>query len=133
MEIALNMDELVRLYTTNVERERFETRATLYGIIFGLDYPERAYVRDVVTAAECASLFCLSFGRSHVLMGRYSPACARVLSQYKMMSKLVEEDVPSVHQFMSQYRVGNVVGHAHAQSRSQVPRWISPPPYTESK
>jgi ESCRT-I complex subunit VPS28 len=49
---ALNMDEEVRLYTTNAEREKFETRATLYGIIVGLDYLERAYVRDAVTAAE---------------------------------------------------------------------------------
>ena len=93
---------------------KFETRATPYGIIVGLDYLERAYVRDAVTAAECASLFPLSFVRSHVLMGRYSPTCTRLLSQYKMMSKLAEEDVPSIEQFMSQYRVGNVAGHAHA-------------------
>ena len=52
MGMALNMDEEVRLYTTNAEREKFETRATLYGIIVGLDYLERAYVRDAVTAAE---------------------------------------------------------------------------------
>ena len=52
MGMALNMDEEVRLYTTNAEREKFETRATLYGIIVGLDYLERAYVRDSVTAAE---------------------------------------------------------------------------------
>jgi len=87
MGMALNMDEEVRLYTTNAEREKFETRATLYGIIVGLDYLERAYVRDAVTAAE------------------YSPACTRLLSQYKTMSKLVEEDVPSIEQFMSQYRM----------------------------
>ncbi|KAF9649971.1 vacuolar protein sorting-associated protein 28 [Thelephora ganbajun] len=89
MGMALNMDEEVRLYTTNAEREKFETRATLYGIIVGLDYLERAYVRDAVTAAE------------------YSPACTRLLSQYKTMSKLVEEDVPSIEQFMSQYRVSS--------------------------
>ena len=57
MGMALNMDEEVRLYTTNAEREKFETRATLYGIIVGLDYLERAYVRDSVTAAECAFVY----------------------------------------------------------------------------
>jgi len=50
--MALNTDEEVRLYTTNAEREKSEKRATLYGIIVGLDYLERAYVRDAVTAAE---------------------------------------------------------------------------------
>ena len=42
-------------------------------------------------------------------MVRYSPACTRLLSQYKTMSKLVEEDVPSIDQFMSQYRVGDTI------------------------
>ena len=52
MGMALNMDEEVRLYTTNAEKEKFETTATLYGITVGLDYLERAYVRGAVTAAE---------------------------------------------------------------------------------
>ena len=38
--------------STNAERERYESLATLYGIIVALDYLERAYVRDSVTAAE---------------------------------------------------------------------------------
>jgi len=42
MGMALNMDEGVRLYATNAEREKFGTRATLYGIILRLDYLERA-------------------------------------------------------------------------------------------
>ena len=51
--MVLNMDEEVRPYTTtNAEREKFETGATLHGIIVGLDYLERAYVRDAVIAAE---------------------------------------------------------------------------------
>ena len=67
------------------------------------------------------------------MMGRYSPACTRLLSQYKTMSKLVEEDVPSIEQFMSQYRVGNTLRHSCARSHSRVIRWITPPPCTESK
>ena len=61
MGMALNMDEEVRLYTTNAEREKFETRATLYGIIVGLDYLERAYARDALTAAECISFSFISY------------------------------------------------------------------------
>jgi ESCRT-I complex subunit VPS28 len=57
MSFALNLDEEVRLYSTNAEREKYETSATLFGIIVALDYLERAYVRDSVTAAEYLSFF----------------------------------------------------------------------------
>ena len=46
------MDEEVRLYMTNAQREKFETAVTLYGITVGPDYLERTYVRGAVTAAE---------------------------------------------------------------------------------
>lgn len=36
---------------------------------------------------------------------RYSPACTRLLSQYKTMLKLVGSDVPSVEEFMKRYHV----------------------------
>lgn len=52
MSTPLNLDEEVRLYTTNAEREKYGLLATLFGIIVALDYLERAYVRDSVTAAE---------------------------------------------------------------------------------
>ncbi|CCM02633.1 uncharacterized protein FIBRA_04737 [Fibroporia radiculosa] len=52
MTSPLNLDEEVRLYTTNAEREKYGLLATLFGIIVALDYLERAYVRDSVTAAE---------------------------------------------------------------------------------
>ncbi len=48
----MNLDEEVRLYTTNVERERVENLATLYSIIVSLEYLERAYVRDSVSSKE---------------------------------------------------------------------------------
>ena len=49
----LSLDEEVRLYnSSNAEREKYETQATLFGIIVALDYLEKAYVRDSVTAAE---------------------------------------------------------------------------------
>ena len=53
---ALSLDEEARLYTTNAERERYESLATLFGIVVALDYLERAYVRDSVTAAEYVPL-----------------------------------------------------------------------------
>ncbi|PPQ98020.1 hypothetical protein CVT26_003082 [Gymnopilus dilepis] len=89
MNTSISLDEEVRLHSTNAEREKYNNLATLFGIIVALDYLERAYVRDSVTAAEC----------------RYSPACTRLLSQYKTMLKLVGDDVPSVEEFMKRYRM----------------------------
>lgn len=56
MNSPISLDEEVRLYTTNAEREKYNTLATLYGIIIALEYLERAYVRDSITSAECVSI-----------------------------------------------------------------------------
>jgi ESCRT-I complex subunit VPS28 len=50
-----SLDEEAKLYSTNAEREKYETQATLFGIIVALDYLERAYIRDSVSAIECVS------------------------------------------------------------------------------
>ena len=68
MTMTLSLDEEVRLYATNTEREKYESLATLYGIILSLDYLERAYVRDAVPASEYAPK-CVQ------LLGRYAPCC----------------------------------------------------------
>ncbi|KAI6156591.1 vacuolar protein sorting-associated [Pisolithus tinctorius] len=83
----LSLDEEVRLYTTNAEREKYSLLATLFGIVVALDFLERAYVRDSITAAE------------------YSPACTRLLSQYMTMLKLVKDSIPSIEEFMTRYRL----------------------------
>ena len=78
MSAPLNLDEEARLYTTNAEREKYGLLATLFGIVVALDYLERAYVRDSVTAAEYA----------------YQPS--RIERQRKL-SCLVEEVFSSMH------------------------------------
>ncbi|KAI6115471.1 vacuolar protein sorting-associated [Pisolithus croceorrhizus] len=83
----LSLDEEVRLYTTNAEREKYSLLATLFGIIVALDFLERAYVRDSITAAE------------------YSPACTRLLSQYMTMLKLVKDSIPSIEEFMKRFQL----------------------------
>ena len=52
MATTISLDEEVRLYNTNAERDKYSTLATLFGIIISLDYLERAYVRDSITAAQ---------------------------------------------------------------------------------
>ncbi|TEB22096.1 vacuolar protein sorting-associated protein 28 [Coprinellus micaceus] len=91
----LSLDEEARLYTNNAEREKFNRLGTLFGIIVALDYLERAYVRDSIPATE------------------YSPACNRLLSQYKTMFKLVEDEVPSIEEFMAKYRMDSNTAALH--------------------
>lgn len=53
MSSAFSMDEEVRLHSSNAQREKYNLLATLFGIVTALDYLERAYVRDSITAVEC--------------------------------------------------------------------------------
>ncbi|KAI5996921.1 vacuolar protein sorting-associated protein 28 [Pisolithus orientalis] len=54
----LSLDEEVRLYTTNAEREKYSLLATLFGIVVALDFLERAYmtmlklVKDSIPSIE---------------------------------------------------------------------------------
>jgi len=84
---AFNLDEEVRLFTSNQDRERYDELATLYGLIICLDYLERAYVRDSISQKQ------------------YAPACSKLLAQFKTIMKLVGDSVPSVESFMTEYRM----------------------------
>ncbi|KAK7040782.1 Vacuolar protein-sorting-associated protein 28 [Paramarasmius palmivorus] len=87
--MSFSLDEPVRLYTIKPEREKYETLATLFGILTSIHYLEAAYLRDAVSAAE------------------YTPACTRLLSQYNtiMKQKIVRDEVPSIEEFMKRYRM----------------------------
>ncbi|EIW69936.1 hypothetical protein TREMEDRAFT_68381 [Tremella mesenterica DSM 1558] len=87
MSSAMNLDQEVRLYTTNAEREKVENLATLFSIIVSLEYLERAYVRDSVSGKE------------------YAPACIKLLAQYKSLIKLVGDDIGDIENFMKRYHM----------------------------
>ena len=55
-------------------------------------------------------------------MIRYSPTCTKLFSQYKVTPKLVEQDVPSIEQFMSLHQVGHNVTLSYARPHSYVTR-----------
>ncbi|KAL7409444.1 vacuolar protein sorting-associated [Mrakia frigida] len=88
--MSINLDEELRLYTTPAERELYDSLATLFSIVVSLDYLERAYVRDSVTSKD------------------YTPACTRLLSQYKGILKLVPpSQFPSLEAFMTRFNMDN--------------------------
>jgi ESCRT-I complex subunit VPS28 len=86
----MNLDEEVRLYTTNAEREKTENLATLYSIIVSLEYLERAYVRDSVTGRECVTAV-FSHGRG----------CPRIISNHPR--RLADVEVTATPRHASSY------------------------------
>jgi ESCRT-I complex subunit VPS28 len=88
--MSLSLDEEVRLWNSNTEREKYESMATLFGIIVALDYLERAYVRAAISATD------------------YAPKCVQLLGRYKTMWSLVSGKDwvgGDVEEFMKRYRV----------------------------
>ncbi|CAG8605956.1 5783_t:CDS:2, partial [Acaulospora morrowiae] len=72
------LDEEVKLYANNKEREKYENLADVYAIIITMEYLEKAYVRDSVSAAE--------------------------LTQYKTAMNLVSDLIPDLDKFMKDYK-----------------------------
>ncbi|KAI8867088.1 vacuolar protein sorting protein 28 [Ramicandelaber brevisporus] len=77
-------DVEVRLFNSNAERERLESLADLYSIILSLEHLERAFTRDAIDAHE------------------YTPACQRLLTQYKVAFAAVEDHIRDVDDFVKQ-------------------------------
>ncbi|KAI8810591.1 vacuolar protein sorting-associated [Cladochytrium replicatum] len=82
-----SLDQEVRLYGTNKEREKYENMADLYSIIVATEHLERAYVRDAITAQE------------------YTPACNKLIGQFKTALNLLRDEVPDVERFMQEFRL----------------------------
>ncbi|KAL2914700.1 Vacuolar protein-sorting-associated protein 28 [Polyrhizophydium stewartii] len=77
----------VKLVHTLAERERYDNLAELFSIIVATEHLERAYIRDQISAQE------------------YTPACQRLIAQFKTSISLLQDVVPSVPHFMAEYRL----------------------------
>ncbi|KAJ2662244.1 Vacuolar protein-sorting-associated protein 28 [Coemansia sp. RSA 1200] len=78
------MDE-IRLYNSTAERETYENMAALYAIVMSLEYLERAFARDSVSASE------------------YTAECNKLLLQHKSVSQMIgHEDLKT---FSSKYKL----------------------------
>ncbi|KAF9066444.1 vacuolar protein sorting-associated protein 28 [Rhodocollybia butyracea] len=91
---SFSLDEEVRLYKTNAEREKYNSLSTLFGIITAIHYLEGAYLRDSITAAH-------ESGRGRIDIHSMFTAAFAI----QTMLKLVGDDVASVEEFMKRYRM----------------------------
>ncbi|CBX97646.1 hypothetical protein IAQ61_001141 [Plenodomus lingam] len=65
LSATINLDEEVKLSTTNAERDLNDSLAEIYSIIITLDAIEKAYLKDSIAEAD------------------YTETCNRLLKQYK--------------------------------------------------
>lgn len=115
--MSIGQFEEARLFTTNAERERWETQATLFSVIVSLDFLERAYVRGAVPESEYVpprhcpprpppslSLplpppLCPDLPRGTrsalALAPSYTPACNKMLTQCKTLLNLITSEQQS--------------------------------------
>mmetsp|Transcript_12825 Transcript_12825/g.22114 ORF Transcript_12825/g.22114 Transcript_12825/m.22114 type:complete len:246 (+) Transcript_12825:77-814(+) len=77
----------VKLWNDSKERERIEQMADLYSIIKTTEHLERAFVRDAVAAQE------------------YTPACAKLIAQFKTQREALKDCVPSIESFIAEYKM----------------------------
>eukprot|EP00160_Parvularia_atlantis_P016317 Unigene5122_Nuclearia_a/m.15720 Unigene5122_Nuclearia_a/g.15720 ORF Unigene5122_Nuclearia_a/g.15720 Unigene5122_Nuclearia_a/m.15720 type:complete len:226 (-) Unigene5122_Nuclearia_a:95-772(-) len=85
--LGVDTSQEIKLFDNIREREKFENQADLYAIIVTTEYLEKAYVRDTVAAAE------------------YTPACSKLIAQFKTSQNLNREQVPSIPEFMQRYHL----------------------------
>ncbi|RUS17532.1 VPS28 protein-domain-containing protein [Endogone sp. FLAS-F59071] len=84
---SISLDEEVKLYTNNKDREKYDNMADLFGIIILMEHLEKAYIRDSITHDE------------------YTPACTNLIAKYKTALNLVSDSVPDLEKFMRDYKL----------------------------
>jgi len=88
---ASNRPELmqeVKLYNNPKEREKYDNQSELFAVINTLQNLEKAYIKDLVPAAE------------------YTSQCSKLLVQYKAAFRQVQgREFPDVETFMRKFRL----------------------------
>ncbi|KAG1065726.1 hypothetical protein G6F42_026778 [Rhizopus arrhizus] len=88
----LNLDEEVKLFTNNKERDKYDNMADLYSIIVLMEHLEKAFIRDSITADE------------------YTPQCANLIAKYKTTMNFLSDSVDNLETFMNDYKVSSALG-----------------------
>lgn len=79
----------VKLFENSRERERFDNNAEVYSIVKTIQTLEKAYSKDFIKPAQ------------------YTPACSRLLSQFKVAFRLVQHEFKDFDTFATRYRLGD--------------------------
>eukprot|EP00241_Pyramimonas_parkeae_P011060 CAMPEP_0114238770 /NCGR_PEP_ID=MMETSP0058-20121206/8098_1 /TAXON_ID=36894 /ORGANISM="Pyramimonas parkeae, CCMP726" /LENGTH=231 /DNA_ID=CAMNT_0001350895 /DNA_START=893 /DNA_END=1588 /DNA_ORIENTATION=- len=77
----------VKLWNTQKERELVNNKADLFALIKTVEYLERAYVRDFISAKE------------------YETTCLNMIAKFKTLLGTMKEQVPDVQMFMRDFNM----------------------------
>ncbi|SAL99977.1 hypothetical protein [Absidia glauca] len=83
----INMDEEIRLFTNNKDREKYDNMADLFSIIVLMEHLEKAFIRDSITPIE------------------YTPQCANLIAKYKTTMNFLADSVKDLETFMNDYKL----------------------------
>ncbi|KAL0489358.1 vacuolar protein sorting protein VPS28 [Acrasis kona] len=79
--------EPIKLAENRKDREKFDSLADLYSIIYATERLEKAYIKDAINATD------------------YANACNKLIAKFKTIRPLVIQDVPDVEAFMREYKI----------------------------
>lgn len=77
----------VKLWNDKREREMYDNLAELFAIIKATEKLEKAYVRDIISAAE------------------YETECQKLIAQFKTLSSTLRDTVPNIERFHDTYKM----------------------------
>jgi len=77
----------VKLFDNAQEREKYHDIAEVYSIVKTIQALEKAYSRDFIKPEQ------------------YTPACSRLLSQYKVAFRLIQHEFKDLNEFLSHYKL----------------------------
>lgn len=77
----------VKLFDNARERERFDNNSEVYSIVKTIQTLEKAYSKDFIKPEQ------------------YTPACSRLLSQFKVAFRLVQHEFTDLKAFVDRYRL----------------------------
>ncbi|KAI8090036.1 VPS28 protein-domain-containing protein [Halteromyces radiatus] len=83
----INMDEEIRLFTNNKDRDKYDNMADLFSIIVLMEHLEKAFIRDSITPNE------------------YTPQCANLIAKYKTTMNFLADSVKDLETFMDDYKL----------------------------
>ncbi|KAI8581027.1 hypothetical protein K450DRAFT_234285 [Umbelopsis ramanniana AG] len=84
---SISLDEEVKLFTNNKNREKYDNMADLFSIIVLMEHLEKAFIRDSITADE------------------YTPQCSNLIAKYKTALNFLSDTVTDLESFMAKYKL----------------------------
>ncbi|KAF7731693.1 Vacuolar protein-sorting-associated protein 28 [Apophysomyces ossiformis] len=101
---SINLDEEVRLFSNNKDREKYDNMADLFAIIVLMEHLEKAFIRDSITpeAYDRKSGYSITYTQ---IPFRYTPQCSNLIAKYKTTMNFLSNSITNLETFMNDYKL----------------------------